>query len=539
MQHSQHRWSKITGLGVCLVLLSLLLLAMPADFASAFMQPPASKAAPAAAVNSAGGMVALSRLTPAASRAALANGTIYLPIVMQPVTGGLAAPRVTHAGSMFEYKNGATCATCHPADAADAMHSNHYQWDGKLGALNDFCEYPDINFIGLLTNLDQNVVPGGCATCHAGMGKKPTDPTAGVENVDCMMCHSPEYTRKVVKNAAGKFEFQPNPVNMTVIPPGRAECLRCHAYSGGGDNNKRGDMSSTLVNPPVTLDVHMGSGMICTDCHTTLDHKIAGRGVDLIIRENVPMKDCTECHTTAPHINPNLNRHTAKVACQSCHIPEYARSVSTDMLRDYRTAEVNPRRLYEPTIIRGANVIPSYGFWNGESTFYQFMAPAVSGQVMAKPLGGINDPGSKLYPFKVHQAKLPHDPVSGVILPVKSGILFQTGNVFNAIMAASQELGIALPNGYDFIDVTRVMGIYHEMPSADQALSCDTCHNGSRINFAQLGYSPVTTRNNKPLCESCHEPKSNWNASEFFVRVHDKHVRSEGYTCSTCHTFSR
>ena len=47
----------------------------------------------------------------------------------------------------------ACCATPAPAPARDATRrgaqfraSNHYLWEGKLGAMNDFCGYPDINF---------------------------------------------------------------------------------------------------------------------------------------------------------------------------------------------------------------------------------------------------------------------------------------------------------------------------------------------------------------------------------------------------------
>jgi hypothetical protein len=46
--------------------------------------------------------------------------------------------------------------------------------------------------------------PGGCARCHPGLGAKPnpidqlTD--ADLANVDCLICHSPDYQRTVVKD---------------------------------------------------------------------------------------------------------------------------------------------------------------------------------------------------------------------------------------------------------------------------------------------------------------------------------------------------
>ncbi|MBP1596443.1 MAG: putative cytochrome c [Acidobacteria bacterium] len=43
---------------------------------------------------------------------------------------------------------------------------------GKLGSINDFRIYPDINWIGKLVNVDGVTVDGGCSKCHAGLGLK-------------------------------------------------------------------------------------------------------------------------------------------------------------------------------------------------------------------------------------------------------------------------------------------------------------------------------------------------------------------------------
>ena len=112
-------------------------------------------------------------------------------------------------------------------------------------------------------------------------------------------------------------------------------CLRCHAGAGGGLNHKHG------VTPTPQTDIHMAKGMQCQACHTVKNHKIAG-GADLKAQELLDIKiDCSNCHTDKPHKGDSgvsLNDHTRRIACQTCHIPEFARGQATKMLWDWSTA---------------------------------------------------------------------------------------------------------------------------------------------------------------------------------------------------------
>ena len=99
---------------------------------------------------------------------------------------------------------------------------------------------------------------------------------------------------------AGSYKFVPDPAKMTVsidqaaadiTLPSKDSCLNCHTKAGGGDNFKRGDIEEAHRNPAPSFDVHMaaqadgGAGLSCLDCHTAVQHKIAGRGSDLRPRE--------------------------------------------------------------------------------------------------------------------------------------------------------------------------------------------------------------------------------------------------------------
>ncbi len=90
----------------------------------------------------------------------------------------------SHADRFTSFEGTKTCLACHKEQALEVHASVHYQWQGdtgdlidsstpkagKLGGINDFCIYPDINWIGKLTNVNGALVDGGCAKCHAGLG---------------------------------------------------------------------------------------------------------------------------------------------------------------------------------------------------------------------------------------------------------------------------------------------------------------------------------------------------------------------------------
>jgi hypothetical protein len=249
---------------------------------------------------------------------------------------------------------------------------------------------------------------------------------------------------------------------------------------------------------------------------------------------------CSNCHGTAPHDSADINKHLKRVDCTTCHIPTYAKGAPTDMVRDWsQPGDLDPvSGLFEPHMTKASNVTPVYGFFNGRSRFYQFGAPAVPGSngkvLMAGPLGSVQEPGAKIVAMKRHEGKQPMDPVTQRLYPLKIGIFFQSGDVDTAVAQGAAAVGWTY-NGHTFAETERYMGLYHEVAGHDQALSCATCHDQNRLDFAALGYTPLSTRNGRPLCSSCHEAKSN----PGFYNLHNKHVKDKKLDCSNCHTFSK
>ncbi len=446
---------------------------------------------------------------------------------------GEAAAAGPHAG--LSWQGSQTCLTCHEAEAREVHGSRHYQWrgptpytvngpeiQGKLEtAFNSYC-------VSILGNWN------ACGSCHVGLGAKP-EPAATVaqlQNIDCLICHQKEYKRKKVNGV-----FVPDTVNMTVTmdqavktvhSPERSNCLQCHAKGGGGDNNKRGDMAIAQgTTADRSFDVHMstaGANLSCQQCHTTQNHRIAGRGSDLRQTDLDVKMNCstTSCHpskaTSTGHGNENVSRHVNRVACQTCHIPTYARNAAdtaatetTEVYRDWLIPEWNAALgRWEPMITRGGNLKPAYAFWNGFSWNYSlkdtvWLDPAAGAYGTSRPEGGINDPGSKLYPFKYKKARQPLADGPGVLIALDTAVYFSTGNYAAAVKAGLVNMGYPDTTPYSDVETDTYQLITHEVMPKGNALTCSQCHTATatQMNLKGMGYAMKGTQ--ETTCTQCHE----------------------------------
>jgi len=490
---------------------------------------------------------------------------ILLGAWLMVVGSGLFSPALAHR-ALTTYEGSKTCRECHSGETLEVFGSAHYQLQGptpqvpnlggqmagKWGGINDFCGYPNINFLFQLTGLDAAVTVSGCGSCHAGRGipPSPIQTQEQLDNIDCLMCHSDLYKR-VGAMVSGQPRFINDPTMDIAAataaiqnPPSRASCLtRCHVGAGGGAGFKQGDIDPLQTNPPVTLDVHMastangGAGFDCLDCHRHSNHHIAGRGNDLRETDLTSTVDCLNCHTNPPHGTADLNRHISRVHCTVCHIPAFARNAATDMLRDFTTiVPYTPTNRYEPTRTFATNVRPAYAWFNGLSYYYKFGTPITlqAGKfLMAYPLGNINDSTAKIHAFKLHQARVGYDLGSLRQIPMKSEVLWETGNIDQALRQGAAAVGWTI-SGYSFATSQRYYSLYHEVAPAANALQCGDCHvSTGRLDFKALGYQVKATRNGEPLCSSCHDSE---NAN--FYQIHNIHVQEHSISCTVCHNFS-
>ncbi len=479
--------------------------------------------------------------------------------------GGGATPAVNHTTLTWDGSPG-LCLSCHSEEAKQMYASAHYQWQGEAlydaangpvmqgkisDAFNSYC----INILGNWNS---------CGSCHAGLGQPPvltaTPTDEQLRNIDCLTCHQKDYKRIKVNGV-----FVPDMANMpislnqavqTVHRPDRAACLSCHAKAGGGDAVKRGDLAmASAATRDIQYDVHMsiaGADLNCLDCHTTQNHRIAGKGSDLRETDLDVEMTCTACHidklSNTGHATADIDRHVARVACQSCHIPTYAKNAgdtaateATETHRSWRSSDASAPP-YHPTSIKANDLVPRYRFWNRYSTNYRLgevaqFDTAANAYPTSRPDGSVDDtsPDNKLYPFKYKTAEQPLMSSSGKLIALDTAVYFTTANAEAAIRAGLANMGYSENEAYSWVTTDTFQVLNHQVSPAVQALDCTACHEmTTRMDLqGELGYNLKSTE--ATVCSQCHGFKTN----PGFTSVHRKHVAEKQLGCQNCHTFSR
>jgi hypothetical protein len=303
-------------------------------------------------------------------------------------------------------------------------HPNVWGFNGKLadnfpmGKIDRPCPKPgSFAFTAWAEQVelpDGRVMSEGCGQCHIGgeyqapLGElMPGYRTMQRESdaIDCLICHAAAYDmnrKQVVSDGQGLLRWDQDRsmrAALSVVRPTAQTCLRCHQHNMGGDTySDERDVSfmQSLANPgherPRVLhpgskrgtpyspswDVHATAGLACIDCHTTEGHFIAkGQHTTTMMANDLPdtAVACESCHDK-PHAGKGeegraLDRHTARLACQTCHIPSLAADNAT--MRDFATPEKEAAAgiwVYSDIAKEtapGKGIV--YAWWTGDGTF--------------------------------------------------------------------------------------------------------------------------------------------------------------------------
>ena len=252
-----------------------------------------------------------------------------------------------------------------------------------------------------------------------------------------------------------------------------------------------------------------GGNFTCARCHSTIEHKIAGRCYktpaftdrkSVLDSDMVKRISCVSCHTSSPHKNmKKLNDHTDKVSCQTCHIPAFARKNPTKMEWDWSKAgklkngkpyveEDNEMHRHRYMSKKGLftwkkNVVPEY-FWFNGSMEYTLLTDKIDPSKpvnLNRVMGDKDDPKSRIYPFKVHKAKQPFDVKNNTMLAVHlfgndSTSYWKNFHWGNAIKTAMDYLELPYSGEYGFIETNYHFPTTHMVAPRKKALGCTDCH---------------------------------------------------------------
>lgn len=432
-----------------------------------------------------------------------------------------SAPEVTKA-----------CLGCHTEAAKQVQHTKHWTWEytdqksgqklGKKNIINNYCTTTISN-------------EKDCMACHAGYGWKDASfDFQSEENVDCLICHDstatyrklpgdaghPVYERREFPHGSGKFveAVDLNKVAQSVAMPSRSNCGSCHFYGAGGDGTKHGDLDSALKNPGKYLDVHMdakGLNFSCSTCHATSGHQVSGSRYEMAAALSGPAHlrgksdatpaSCQSCHGDKPHKESilhadRLNTHSNKLACQTCHIPEFARdSVGTEKVWDWSTAtkmgpEGKPvfvkdsagRRAFDSkkgNFVWDSYLIPEYRWFNGHVS-YKTKGDKIdpSQTVEINHLDGApGNADSRIWPFKIHRGKQAYDTENNMLLVVHTAgeddtALWRNYDWQKAIETGMKTAGLPYSGKFGFVSTEMSWPITHMVAPKTDALGCAQCH---------------------------------------------------------------
>jgi octaheme c-type cytochrome (tetrathionate reductase family) len=464
--------------------------------------------------------------------------------------GGQAMAQVNHSlffqlNKDFQTASEVTqaCLTCHNEAGKEVMATSHWTWEhttkdgqqlGKKNVINNYC-------VAISSNEPR------CTSCHVGYGYKNPETFAQMDEtaVDCLVCHDQSGTYKKFPAGAGDptYEEKTFPAGLgepygktwsavdlkaaaqSVGMPTRKNCGTCHFNGGGGANVKHGDLDTSMYDPNFAVDVHMdanGLDLTCQSCHTTEKHKIAGSRYEMDLHGASSLQSCKTCHADHKHELGIVDDHTARIACQTCHIPAYAKERYVKTWWDWSTAgelkdgtgdfedrmvwdvrkDENGNKIYmtpKGSFMWGKNLTPEYVWFNGDTKYITLddtFDP--NGVVAINTLeGDIGDPNAVIFPVHMFGGLQPYDAVANTLVVPN---LFPTNpetaywknwDWAKAIGQGQASVGREFSGEYGFVETVMYWPLTHQVSPAEEALSCVSCHSADGvIDFEALGYTP-------------------------------------------------
>jgi hypothetical protein len=215
---------------------------------------------------------------------------------------------------------------------------------------------------------------------------------------------------------------------------------------------------------------------------------------------------CVNCHEAKPHKNSVVNQHLDRIACQTCHIPFFAKEEPTKTSWDWSQAgkdgidgekDQYGKHTYMKAKGRftwGKNIVPTYAWYNGEADAYLAGDKFDPSKVLnlSYPKGSLADKKSQIHPFKVHTGKQLYDTKYNTLITTKvygDGGYWTSFDWDKSARLGMEASGLPYSGSYGFASTAMYWRLNHMVAPKEQALNCLDCHGDKgRFDWKALGY---------------------------------------------------
>jgi hypothetical protein len=457
----------------------------------------------------------------------------------------------------------ATCGNCHPGGGSLEFDRNGKRYDKFMAdSTNHLTAFGNNNFDGDYYKANWK--------------------NTGIIEVDCQLCHLPEYNYKERNNQIAKLNFKwaatqgsglatvsgsvkdtvPVALNYDlskfdtegklslhlVREPRNETCLNCHAKP---DWKKKGTTYSARS------DVHLNAGLRCVDCHTAgsmaSNERIRGKEVHQFGKGDDPsgnvrndldntVRNCQDCHLTGSMNAPIAKHswlppmHLEKIACQTCHIPE----------RPVKAALVQVSDVYNP----GTKISPPgkyiWTFYDQHLKYWNHYGELEMFTAKDQPTDPFT-PSLAEYKGKIYPVNMVHSAWPGIYTEGKPGLnqpkmsdIYQMWTMHRKDKAVYPELSKITDNNGDSIpEVNSVVEI-------DAFIQSVTAHmkfkgydlTGKQIVWVNNDRMYLNGRDYKMLDKETYEASPYASVHKFSHDVAPAQAALGRNGCTDCHSFN-
>ena len=132
-------------------------------------------------------------------------------------------------------------------------------------------------------------------------------------------------------------------------------------------------------------------------------------------------------------------------------------------------------------LVKANDQVPVYRYWNRASDNYLlfdevYEDPETGTYHTSIPDGAVNDPNSKLYPFKYKTSDYPLRTESNQLIALDTSVFFATADAEAAAIAGLENMGFNREDEYQWVTTDTYQLLNHQVSPSDDALNCSACH---------------------------------------------------------------